>query len=291
MGIVESRQDSRLILSTDVRLDAVSAPQLAEKLEHIALTDRTVKLLVIDMSKTIYLSSLGLRVLLQGLKVMKSVGGNMLIQNINSQIRPVFEMTGLMELMVREEKLIILRKDEARTGITLSLAGKLTDETANQFEAEINRIADKYADIYLDCSDLKFISNDGFKALKAVRDRVSKNKDGILTLVNFPESMKRLLAVEKLDELLYLSPVSVKAESGKVFFSLAGNVDDLAAPALRKHLEQILKNKKVKEIYFYLGSLNTVSKQIIITFVELWDELVKTGIAVKLTPVNPDAAG
>jgi hypothetical protein len=120
---------------------------------------------------------------------------------------------------------------------------------------------------------------------------VSKNKDGVLVLLNVRDSIKRLLLSEKFDALIYSSPVSVKMEHNKAFFSLTGCVDDLAVLSLRKPLEQILENNKVKEIYFYLGSLNTVSKQVIITFVELWCKLVKTGITVKLTPVNPDAEG
>jgi anti-sigma B factor antagonist len=287
MSIVENREGSKLTLSTGVRLDATSAPQLAEKIEHIVYKDRTVKLLVIDMSSTIYISSLGLRVLLQGVKLMKSLGGNLSIQNITSQIRSVFEMTGLMELMVREEKLIILQKEEARTSTTLSLVGKLTDETIMQFETEIHKIADKYADIYLDCSNLKFISNNGFKALSAARDHISKNGNGVLMLLNFPEGMKRLLVAEKLEELLYHS-VIVKLAHNKVFFSLIGCVNDSAVSVLCKYLDQILENKRIKEIYFYLENLITVSKQVMITLVELGDKLVKNGITVKLTLINPE---
>jgi anti-sigma B factor antagonist len=288
MSIVENREGSKFTLSTGVRLDATSAPQLVERIERIAHTGKNVKLLVIDMSATIYISSLGLRVLLQGLKIMKSVGGNLSIQNITPQIRPVFEMTGLMELMVREEKLIILQQNDVRASTTLSLAGKLTEETVSQFDTEINKIVDKYTDIYLDCSNLKFISNNGFKALGVARDRVLKNRNGVLMLLNFPESMKRLLVAEKLEGLLYVSPVNVKVEYDTAFFSLIGHVDDFAVPALRKHLEQILENKKIKEIFFYLGSLITMSKQVALTIFELKDKLVKNGIAVKLTPINPE---
>jgi anti-sigma B factor antagonist len=290
MGVVENRQGSKLILSTDVRLDATSAPKLLEKIENIARTDKNVKLLVIDMSRTIYLSSLGLRILLQGLKIMKSAGGNLSIQNITPQIRPVFEMTGLMELMIRDEKLIILRKNEARKSITLSLAGKLTDETASQFETEINRIADEYGDIYLDSSGLKFISNNGFKALSTVYTHV-KSKDGVLTLVNVPDNIKRLLVGEKLDALIYRSPVSVKMEHGKVVFSLIGCIDDFAVPALRKPLEQILESNKIKEVYFHLGSLTSASQKAIITFIELGGKLVKNGKAIKLNaePCNENS--
>ncbi|MDR0377650.1 MAG: STAS domain-containing protein [Spirochaetaceae bacterium] len=287
MGSVENT-GSKYILPTGGRLDASSAPQLAEKIEHIVQTDKTVKQLVIDMSNTIYVSSLGLRVLMQGLKIMKKAGGNLSIQNLTPQIRPVFEMTGLMELMIRDEKLIILQTNEARTSVTLSLAGKLTNETSQQFETEINKIADKYADVYLDCANLKFIYNDGFKALSAARDRVSKNKDGVLLLLNVPDNIKRLLVGANLEELIYRSPVSVTVERDKAFFFLTGCVDDLAVPALRKHLEQILESKSVKELYFYPGSLTSVSKQALITFVELGEKLVKNGTAIKLKPINPD---
>jgi anti-sigma B factor antagonist len=290
-GIVENRLGSTLTLSTDVRLDATSAPQLSEKIEQIAQTNKGIELLVIDMAKTIYMSSLGLRALLQGLKTMKKAGGNLSIQNITPQIRPVFEMTGLMDLMIRDEKLVIVRTSDVRASATLSLAGKLTDETVDQLTAEINNIADKYADVYLDCANLKFIDNDGFRTLRAARDLVSKNKGGVLMLVNFPESMKRLLAVEKLEELLYPPPLSVKIERDKAVFSLTGRVEDLTAPALRKHLERILESNKVKEIHFYLGNLIAVSKQVIITFDELRENMLKNGVVVKLTSINPDAAG
>jgi anti-anti-sigma factor len=291
MDIVENKQGSKLILSIGARLDAISAPQLAERIDHIVNTDNTVKQLVIDLSNTNYMSSLGLRVLLQGIKIMKNVGGNLSIQNITPPIRPVFEMTGLMDLMVRDEKLVILRKEEYGTSITLSLAGNLTDETAVQFETSINKIAERYVDIYLDCSDLKFIWNKGFNALRAVRDLVLKNNGGILMLANVSDNLKRSLVAENLEELIASPTVSVKMERDKAFFSLTGCVDDLTASVLlRKYIEQILKNKDIKEIYFYLENLKNVSKEVVITFIELKDKLDKNGVAVKLTNVDPENA-
>jgi anti-anti-sigma factor len=289
MSIIEDRQGSKLTLSIDMRLDAITAPKLAEKLEQIVRTDKTVKLLVIDMTETSYLSSLGLRVLIQGLKLMKSIGGNLSIQNINPKIRPVFEMTGLMDLMVRDEKLIILRKNEARKDVTLSLVGKLIDETVSQFEMEIKQIANGYSDIYLDCSELKFIANTGFKALRSVRDHISKDRDGVLMLTNVHDRVKRLLVSENLDTLIYSSPVIVKMEYHRAFFSLIGCVGDLDVPMLRKPLEEILEHNKVREIYFYLESLITISKQAVLTLIELRDKLVKNGVAIRVTAVNPDS--
>ncbi|MDR0409837.1 MAG: STAS domain-containing protein [Spirochaetaceae bacterium] len=289
MAIIEKNIGAKVVLFTDQRLDALSAPELEKKIEHIARVDKTVNFLVIDLSRTIYIASLGLRVLLQGLKTMKSIGGNFSIQNINPQIRPIFEMSGLMDLMLRDEKMVILKKDEIRAKVTLAVEGKLTHETAKQFEDELKRIADEYTSVYLDCSNLNFICNKGFEALSSAHNYISEN-GGSLILQNVSAHIKQLITGEKLDKLFNYSPVSVEIQKDKVFFSLAGLIDVPDANALRNKIEEILlTNKGIKEICLYLDGLTYASKQAVIVFTKIYDNMNERGISVKLLFRNPEA--
>ncbi|MDR1362894.1 MAG: STAS domain-containing protein [Spirochaetaceae bacterium] len=281
MGIVEHRQGAKVVLLPDQRLDAASAPELETKIAHIAHGDKTVNLLVIDLSKTSYISSLGLRVLLQGLKMMKSAGGNFSIQNINPQIRPVFEMAGLMELMVREKKMIILQKDEVRLKVTLSLEGKLTDETALQFEEELKQIANKYVSIELDCSHLNFICNKGFDALRTVHNYIAE-KGGSLILMNTSERINQLISGEKLDGVFNYSPVDLKIYDGKAVFYLTGCMDELIVFKLRNQIDRVLNDKNIKEICLDVDKLTYASKSAVIMFSQIQSYLIEKNIALKL---------
>ena len=87
---------NRLDVSIEGRLDAVTSPELEEKLMP-ALDG--IKTLVFDLAKLSVISSSGLRVLLSALKVMDSSGGTLTIKNASEDVRKVFRLTGFLEVL------------------------------------------------------------------------------------------------------------------------------------------------------------------------------------------------
>lgn len=96
MIINKTIENEMLIFSLDGRLDTTTAPQLQEVL--IPAFDGT-KEIRLDLSKLIYVSSAGLRVLLLGEKESKKKGGSMSLTNVSEEIMEVLEMTGFSDIL------------------------------------------------------------------------------------------------------------------------------------------------------------------------------------------------
>ena len=60
--------------------------------------DDNAKRIVLDMSEVDYVSSAGLRVLLQGAKSLKESGGEIVLFAMNSTVKEVFKMSGFDSL-------------------------------------------------------------------------------------------------------------------------------------------------------------------------------------------------
>ena len=73
------------------RLDTLTAPELQAELDTYKLIEITE--IVVDCGKLEYISSAGLRVLLQAYRSMK-MGGVMRVVNANDITRKVFSVTG-----------------------------------------------------------------------------------------------------------------------------------------------------------------------------------------------------
>jgi anti-sigma B factor antagonist len=86
-------------LTLSGRLDAANAPLLEEKIKQCG---SGITELVLDFSGLTYISSVGLRVLLQAKKVFKKDNRKLTIKNMNETVREVFEMTGFLKLFVEE---------------------------------------------------------------------------------------------------------------------------------------------------------------------------------------------
>ena len=94
MLISKTSNGDELIISLDGRLDTTTAPELEAELGGL----NNVKVLIMDMSKLVYISSAGLRVLLKAQKIMNK-HGSMKVKNISRDVREVFEITGFDELL------------------------------------------------------------------------------------------------------------------------------------------------------------------------------------------------
>jgi anti-sigma B factor antagonist len=77
------------------RFDTAASPLFEKQFQEI---DPCVTQILLDFGGMSYISSMGLRVLLQANKEMAAKGGKMIIRNMPEQIRNIFEMTGFIEL-------------------------------------------------------------------------------------------------------------------------------------------------------------------------------------------------
>jgi len=100
MNIEQERTDKSVVLTLNGRLDTVNAPLLESKIKE----QEDITELTIDFKGITYISSMGLRVLLQAKKAIKAKGGRMSIINMRDSVREIFEMTGFLNLMEKEEK-------------------------------------------------------------------------------------------------------------------------------------------------------------------------------------------
>jgi anti-anti-sigma regulatory factor len=117
---------------------------------------------------------MGLRVLLHAKKEMKQEGRNLVIKNMGASIREVFEMTGFLQLMVDEEKFVVVRKDDPADSKTVVLLfhGKMQSEHSLMLSAELVKIKEDYVlqhghvTVILDMENLTFISPGAIKSLQ-----------------------------------------------------------------------------------------------------------------------------
>ena len=96
MKIEKKEGGNRLTLVLTGRLETTTAPLLKEVMDK---RTEQVSEIVIDMAGLEYVSSAGLRVLLSISKQMDAVDGSLVIKNANEDIRDVFKMTGLDDIL------------------------------------------------------------------------------------------------------------------------------------------------------------------------------------------------
>jgi anti-sigma B factor antagonist len=96
MDILSSKIEGAFVVMPNGRLDTNNAPQ-AEKLlvENIGAGEKRV---IFDFSKTDYISSAGLRVILQVAKLVRK-DGRVVLCNANEQIYEVLEISGFLDMI------------------------------------------------------------------------------------------------------------------------------------------------------------------------------------------------
>ena len=98
MTIEKNLNATELNVAITGRLDTTTAPQLESELKQ-SLSG--IEKLVLDFAALEYLSSAGLRVLLQAQKTMNKQG-EMIIKNVNETINEIFEVTGFIDILTIE---------------------------------------------------------------------------------------------------------------------------------------------------------------------------------------------
>ncbi len=95
MNITKMRDEDKLTIKLDGRLDTNTAPDLEEGLKRDL---PVIKELVLDFGELRYISSAGLRIVLSTQKKMKN-RGKMVIKNVNDLIMEVLEATKFVDVL------------------------------------------------------------------------------------------------------------------------------------------------------------------------------------------------
>lgn len=90
-------------IRTEKRLDTAHAPEFEKEL--IELLDAGEKELYIDMTDTVYVSSVILRILLTVQKRVKAAGGSMILQHVSASVMEVFDVTGFSGILTFEDRI------------------------------------------------------------------------------------------------------------------------------------------------------------------------------------------
>lgn len=82
------------------RIDTVTAPGLEMKVSSIWATPAII--LVFDCEKLEYLSSSGLRIILNAHKQVTARGGKFILRNLTREVRSVIDLTGFSRILTIE---------------------------------------------------------------------------------------------------------------------------------------------------------------------------------------------
>jgi anti-anti-sigma factor len=97
MSILFSKKSGVLIAIPIDRLDTNNSPE-AETLITENIDNGETKI-IFDLSKTNYISSAGLRVILKAAKMVKQRGGELALYNANELVHEVLEISGFLTLL------------------------------------------------------------------------------------------------------------------------------------------------------------------------------------------------
>ncbi len=98
MNIIKNQEGATLTIQLDERLDTITAPLLDAELKNSL---DGIETLIWDFSKLEYITSAGLRTLMNAQRTMNSKG-TMKIIHANETVKGVFELTGLDNMLAEE---------------------------------------------------------------------------------------------------------------------------------------------------------------------------------------------
>ena len=84
-------------VKTAVKISVAQAPELEKALKSVLETEE--KEIVVNMEDTIYMSSVGLRVLASIQKKINASGKTMVLKNVRPQMKEIFEVTGFVGVL------------------------------------------------------------------------------------------------------------------------------------------------------------------------------------------------
>ncbi len=100
LTITKNQENNVLTVFAEGRIDTATSPELDTEIRN---SINGITKLVLDFSKVSYISSSGLRVLLNYHKEMSEIDGELIIRNPTEMVLEVFDVTGF-ESMLNIEK-------------------------------------------------------------------------------------------------------------------------------------------------------------------------------------------
>ncbi len=96
---IEKTISKNSVLKIEGRIDTTTASQLEEAVDSALQEAETI---IMDLEKTEYISSAGLRIVLKAHKEMSDKGG-LKIVNVPESVMEVFEITGFKDFLIIED--------------------------------------------------------------------------------------------------------------------------------------------------------------------------------------------
>jgi anti-anti-sigma factor len=96
LKISKINENGIITFALEGRLNTATAPQLQDALTHAFVEASQIHL---DFSKLVYISSIGLRVLLMGQKTAIAKNAAMTISGVSEEIMEVLDMTGFSDIL------------------------------------------------------------------------------------------------------------------------------------------------------------------------------------------------
>lgn len=97
MNITKTTKDYDFVLHIEGRIDIFTSKSLAEEIN--AATENKFSTLIIDFSKVDYISSTGLRVIIDTQKKINAAGLKFELTNMSAGVKSVFDMTGFSGIL------------------------------------------------------------------------------------------------------------------------------------------------------------------------------------------------
>ena len=97
MAIDFKRDESTLIIQAAERVDSTNAQRFLEDLD--AAIEPTDQVVILDMENLTYISSAGLRVILQTAKTLQRQSSGFALCTLSSTVREVFEISGFDQVI------------------------------------------------------------------------------------------------------------------------------------------------------------------------------------------------
>ena len=97
MAIDALSNGATVLVLAEPRLDSSNADAFNEELESV--TGPASRVVVIDMQDLNYISSAGLRAIMQAVRRMQQQGGNLALCSLSSDVRAVFQTSGFDQLI------------------------------------------------------------------------------------------------------------------------------------------------------------------------------------------------
>jgi len=112
MEITRKEQGNVLELHIEGRLDAYWADHLSEEMSAVVREGR--HFISLNLSKLTYISSAGIRVLIQFYKQLQTLDGRLAVIDPSSPVKEIFELTGLQEFLDGPPAAVEVRADAER---------------------------------------------------------------------------------------------------------------------------------------------------------------------------------